>query len=1405
MLDKITLTHSDHPLLPFVRNNTVCVDAREQETVEELLTRVNIHPGSSNIVVFVDGIKIENIKNTIVKSGSIVQIFSAADGGHGGSTQVLAIVGIIALIAAGQYWGATLGNALLGADLGATVIGATTLGAVVGSAVINIGGMLILRALMPAPSAKLPTGASMSTASPTYSLTGGQNQARPFQPFMLVMGKHRVFPDISAKPTSYFSGNENYLHQVFNYGIVPLTWTGHMIGDTSVVNYSDITIVEGPNGASLPGIYQNTESQSGPNDLPFNNDDWSAYQYGAWTQRTTATDTTTILVNVGAICGLSLSTGPGHDMVVIEVQYSISGSGIWVASPPKGFASNKYEMKRGTVVLTVPKNQYDVRVRATSGGYDPSPHNPIQRTRTPYWFSMVSVQSEPASYTGQYRMGVKIRASGQLQGNLDRWSSTCLAECEVWNGVSWVVQHTRNPAWWFYNVAKGRTISSRVAYGAGLPDSRIDIDAIKAWGAWCDTQGLTFDAVIDSQISISDLLGRIAFAGMASPTWGSGKLGVVWQDRNDPAVAVFGMFNIIKGSFSVNYISENLADEIEATFIDADKDYQAQTIRVIVPGVVGTPQKTAKVDLFGITNSTNALRHARLQAAGQYYHRRRITWETDSEGLMVQRGKVVMLTHDLTQWDYSGRVIDWNAATKTLTLEKQVPRTSNDTIALRWPNGCVEYLSCVAGTGNSSEIVLISALPTISSIDGTALEAPGTSQPIHDWAWQFGPRATPGKRVRIVSMTPASSRTVKIEAVDEETGYYDYAGGSYSPPATFAIPNFTPSSLSVTETLLRISPTGSVCNIGLSWEGASAVTYVVRLRTTVTGIAGVIVGDWHDIGSATGNNFDFEANEGDYLEIEVSPFFDIKNKRGIYRKASTAYTVLGRTIVPASVSSISANLSNQTIFLEWSAIPDIDISTYDVKRGSITDTWETAILIGSIVGTRLQTPAVDIGTWRYFVKARDVLGLVSATDAYCDITISSPNNVSNISYSFYDTSLTSSTITLNWIDSTPDLGLKYYEVTYSSFTKTVIANTITLPANWMGNRTFIIKTVDNKGNKSSGISEVVSKLPPASVTGLTAQVIDNNVLLYWTIPAVTTLPLQDVIIKKGSTWETAAIIGTKNGEFTSLQELASGTYTYWVATRDTDNKQGIPVSVTAEVAQPPDFVFHKLWSSSFSGTFSNSILELNKVILPINTTETWSNHFINNSWTTPQAQIDAGYPIYIEPSSSSGYYEEIFDYGATLNSSKISVGISGLVVSGSPTITATISVSLDGVSYTDYVGFTSVYVTNFRYVKLRISVSSSGGDDIYSISGINITLYAKLKNDAGSALVSASDSGGTSINFNIPFLDITSLTATPQGTTLLTTVIDFTDTPNPTSFKVLLFDSSGSRASGTIYWNAKGY
>jgi hypothetical protein len=61
------------------------------------------------------------------------------------------------------------------------------------------------------------------------------------------------------------------------------------------------------------------------------------------------------------------------------------------------------------------------------------------------------------------------------------------------------------------------------------------------------------------------------------------------------------------------------------------------------------------------------------------------------------------------------------------------------------------------------------------------------------------------------------------------------------------------------------------------------------------------------------------------------------------------------------------------------------------------------------------------------------------------------------------------------------------------------------------------------------------------------------------------------------------------------------------------------------------------------------------------------------------------------------------------------------------------------------------------------------------------------------------------VTFNVPFVDIQSLTVSANGTTFRNAIYDFVDTPNPTGFDVYLFDENGNElSSGEVSWNARG-
>ena len=273
-----------------------------------------------------------------------------------------------------------------------------------------------------------------------------------------------------------------------------------------------------------------------------------------------------------------------------------------------------------------------------------------------------------------------------------------------WRGLDCARAATSNPAWLFRWYARGLHAGGRLVAGVGLPDTRIDEASIVAWGAWCEAQGLGCNHVLDRATTHADVLTLIAQCGRASPTWQTGRLGVVWEDRGRAATALITPGNIVAGTFGVEYAAGQTADEIAVRYIEPELDWQYNTLRRRVPGAAGGPGDpraagepgdprasgapgdprasgapgdprasgatvTATITLQGITDATQAAVECNLQAARQVYHRRRFGWEMAAEGLSIARGDVVHITHSLIDGGTAGRLAGGTAGRVTLNRE----------------------------------------------------------------------------------------------------------------------------------------------------------------------------------------------------------------------------------------------------------------------------------------------------------------------------------------------------------------------------------------------------------------------------------------------------------------------------------------------------------------------------------------------------------------------------------------------------------------------------------------------------------------------------------------------------------------------------------------------------------------
>ena len=1420
--DQLDIIYRPHPILPAADCQYRAQQWKQGQTVREILIANGIDQHQPISIIVDDRLlTVEEWNSVCPIPGQIINVKSEVEGGGGGgggsnTWQVVAMIAIIVIaVVTWQY-------ELIPAFAGMTAAEASAAGAML----IMAGGSMIVNAVFAAqiPSTSLDNMSGTSSAtSPTYSISGGQNKQRQYESMPVVMGQHRMFFDMGSKPFTEYHGEDQYLYQVFHRGLSVVDFSDYQIGNNDINNYSDWSWKYADQNGKISAFPGNVDSSPGA----------TLEASASWITRTTSVNSYRIGLDIeGTLYYANNSGGMDSTSVQLRVQYRAVGSSTWlnpsvINISGTGFISGSYQSytnhvdqgyweydgdgnptswidtsydetltryvtgagnvviitgnsqspRRATLFIDVPTGQYEVRIiRDTADSTDSRLANKTN------WSTIRSYQTDSGNYYGQDRIGLTIRASEQLNGVVQQLSAYGSAKASYWNGSAFVFAETSNPAHWFMDFAIGRKNSQgKLMYGIGLSQSQIDFDALHSWSQFCATEGLTFNAVLDGSQSSADILSAIAKCGFASPTWASGKIGVVWDVRNATPVAAFGMSNIIKGSFTVSYITENLAEEIIVKYVNPDKDWQQDEVRVNVPGI-DNPQRSSTIDILGCTSQTMAGKFANYLAAQQYYRRRRITWDCDFEGFVCNRGDVVLLSHDLTQWGYSGRVVSFVG--RDLELDRNVPvNSSTNYLMLKRPDGTMTTYGVQETPGNTSHITLTSN-PDFQE----------GYEPM-DHIWFFSPLATTGKKVKILSVQPVSESRVQIVATDEYQEFYDAWDGAFVTPASSTLlqnPQIPViDNLRIAERLAIVASGDIVTRVTISWDQLPSQVEKVNIRYRIND------GEWRSTTAWGVSNVEVDFDTTGTVYAEATPVNGVITGEGLFY----SQIIYGKLLPPTDVTGFTANIDKDIgLRLSWNSNPDIDIDSYEIRQGS---TWASSILYGNTKANVLKIGFLPEGSQTWLIKAIDTSGNYStnATSVVSTVVLPVAPTITG--------SFAGHNAVLNWSAVEGSLSTQFYEIRYGSswaagtLVGTAKATTFSIKAQWSGNRTFWIAAVDLNGNYGSAGSYDSYVIPPIAPS-VTQEVVDNNVLLRWT-DSKQTLPIDYYEIRKGATYATSDLIGNIFSEFTVIFETSSGDYKYWVSGVDVGGNIGTASSISATVNQPPDYQLQYNYNTDFSGTKSNMILQGGKLYGPFDTTETWQTHFTGQSWDQPQDQIDVGYDYYLEPTGTTGYYEETIDYGAILAATKITLTPTINQIDGTLNVTPKISVRASTSDpWTDYDDTYSIYVSNFRYVKFRLTFNGAGGDDLSEIASINLRFDVKLKNDAGIAYANSSDSGGTTVNFGVSFVDVHSITLTPQGTAARYAVYDFVDVPYPTSFKVLLFDNAGNRVSGNVSWNVKG-
>lgn len=914
----------------------------------------------------------------------------------------------------------------------ATGLATGSMGLAIAGALVFAAGAMVINKLLPPPK-RGSMDLAVNTTEPTYSLSGGRNQMRIWQPMSLVLGQPYVVPDLAGQPYTYFAGEDQYLVQQFHAGINCHAVSNVRIGQTAVGAYQDVSLrAYGLPGSGLPtGLPNNSVDTiaGGLLDAPSGN--------GPWVQRTTSPNTLQIGIDIeGNIFGVNNTNGAYESRtVLLEVQYAVAGSGNWIGLPTGATYRESYKVKRegwieygsgdsywggymatewrdvpyaaGTAKLTnastkplrtqfniqVPAGQYDVRLRKlTTNETSTSAQNAVQ------WTQLKSFQQDLSSYPGQSIVAMTAKASGQLSGAVDElnWIATA-KPTPYWNGSAWTTATSRtnglsNPGAQILQLARGiYDENGKLVAGLGWPDSRIDVEGLKRFMVWCAAKGLTFDAVIQDAMSHEDLMGAIAYAGLATISWSEGRLGVQWLDDAQPVEGVINMGNIKARSFSVSYDTNDRADEIEYGYFDRARQNSWNSLRVIAPGV-SNPRTTARLSNMGITSEGHAALLARHAMAQNIYMAKSITFEQDLEFLTYRRGTVLALSHDMTQWGYSGRIqqATESGGVVTLTLDDTIPATgpgwaSSRYIGLRLV-GETQYrvFTIAAFTGSTRTVTLTSAWPA-----GVAL--PGSNGQPLDALWIYDFKATPGQRVVVAKVEPtdnmAGARVTVVPLPDE---FWPYVlTGAYTPPPNNSLLSRVPNATNarVTEILKRQ---------GNTFATELTISFDLSLNTGSTQVWGAPNGaPLQLMGTTNSRQFTWVAGLSETWDLELRPFNSLGQLGGTAR---VSYAVQGLTLPPPDVKNFTINGTT----LAWTGVDAVDLAGYRVRFNFGQNTWwpaATPLHDGLITETPFDLVTRPSGQVTIMIKAVDTSGNESVNAATI-VTDLGDQLVSNIIFAY---------------------------------------------------------------------------------------------------------------------------------------------------------------------------------------------------------------------------------------------------------------------------------------------------------------------------------------------------------------------------------------------------------------------
>jgi predicted phage tail protein len=641
-----------------------------------------------------------------------------------------------------------------------------------------------------------------------------------------------------------------------------------------------------------------------------------------------------------------------------------------------------------------------------------------------YLTDVNKIIDEDVAYRNTALVALKVRLTDQLNGmpNVTYLNHGKLVK--VWNQTTkqFDLKSSSNPAWITYDILTNKR------YGGGCSESRIDLDKWIDWASWCQSQGLEFNGIFDTQKNVWDAASEVARCGHAQVMMVGTRYTVVIERAESP-VMMFSVANMISGTFKENWTGmSDRANEIEVTYSDKEDNYRQRTIRLYnqLAFAAGQPQRVASIDGMGIVTSDRAFKEAQLQLNLNHWVQRTVEFGAFTDAIACTPGDVVLVQHDMPQWGVGGRLESGNT-TSVIKLDRPVLMEGGKTyqalvhvddvvrltttvhsvvgtdILLNGYSGATNVRRIIIGTKDLEILNIVQSGAywgvTVSSTTGIS---PGQTAVLHDTnalltrnvvnplstgqvqtytqltlataldvtpnqfdKWLFGQTNKVNKPFRVVSISGSHEYRRDIKAIEY---YPDVYSGSVAGPA----PNYSALDPRLVQNVVvdGVRETGSLV-------GSSSGLYVfIDYHSTQQTYkeADVYVsrnGGVYQIEGTHPRSVSVFASKGDVLDFRVVARDVHGNTSGFVNSEVISYTVTGISTAPPDVTGLTIEATDVGLVVTWVSWNTPWAGDTEIRVGSDWATGATLFRGKSNTYTAVAPPP---GAYTIWVKHHTVDG-----------------------------------------------------------------------------------------------------------------------------------------------------------------------------------------------------------------------------------------------------------------------------------------------------------------------------------------------------------------------------------------------------------------------------------------------